>query len=346
MTFKPLVSTPALVLYFLAAIVLIALWLVRTNAVALRRWGRAGLGIAVAGLVGIGLAGPTAVEESPTLSSNIEIVLAVDRTGSMAAEDGPDNAPRLDALKRDIATVIDTAPEARYAVVTWDSSSRVELPFTTDTSAVASFADALHQEISEFSVGSTVERPVAEIYALLRSAADERPANVRYLIIMTDGEDTATSEFGDGELDSGEFGEAGGWGSLAPLLDGGLVVGYGTEEGGPMKIFRAGGEGTTEGDYMEDEGGQTAISKMDPEGLKRVADLLDVPLLINPSEAEVTSEVETVLGLAETIEDDRRVDLIYRYYTWIPALLAGMLGAVAVGAFTHMAVRWKQTNAV
>ena len=186
--FKPLVSTSALVLYILAAAVLVALWVARTNAEGKTRVLRGALGVVLAGLVGVGLAGPAVVEETPALTSNIEIVLAIDRTGSMAAEDGPGETRRLDAVKEDIQTIIDTAPEARYAVITWDSSARIELPFTTDTSAVASLADALHQEISEFSTGSTGDRPVNEIWGLLESAAEDRPANVRYLVVMTDGE--------------------------------------------------------------------------------------------------------------------------------------------------------------
>lgn len=336
MTLQPLVSTPALVLYFVTAAAAVAAWVVRTRA---SGWGRALRGVVAGSLalfVGVGLMGPAVAEESPALTSNIEIVFAVDRTGSMAAEDGPDGGTRLKAVKEDIVEVVSVAPESRYAIVTWDSSARVELPFTSDASAVVSFADALHQEVSEFSTGSTLDRPVAQLLDLLENAAEARPGNVRYLIVMSDGEDT--------QWDGVDAVDQTGWEAVGELIDGGMVVGYGTEAGGPMGLFLPGGAGS--GDYMVDETGQTAISKLDEASLSEVAEALGVPLLVNPTVEEVAAQVEGVTDLAETIEDDRRVNLTYRYHTWVPALAAGVVAALALGAFTALVTRWKQTDAI
>ena len=336
MTLQPLVSTPALVFYFVAATALVAAWVVRTRATG---WARARRGVLAGSLtllIGAGLMGPAVVVETPALTSNIEIVFAVDRTGSMAAEDGPGGQTRLQAVKDDIVEVVSVAPEARYAIITWDSSARLELPFTSDASAVVSFADALHQEVSEFSTGSTFDRPVAELRDLLENAAEARPGNVRYLIIMSDGEDT--------QWDGADANDQTGWESIAGLIDGGMVIGYGTEAGGPMRIFLPGGGGS--GDYMVDEAGQTAISKLDEASLDEVAQTLDVPLLLNPSAEEVGEQVDQIAGLAETIEDERRVNRTYRCYTWVPSLAAGVVGALALGAFTALLTRWKQTDAI
>lgn len=335
MTFQPVTSWGFVILFALAGVSLSVWWYYRAAKSTRYAGLKSGAGVLLTALITVALAGPSVPVETESLTSNVEIVLAVDRTGSMAAEDGPGGKPRLNAVKNDIELIARTAPDARFAIVTWDSSARVELPFTTDTSAVVSFADALHQEVSEFSAGSTLERPAEEVLKVLEGAQEARPSNIRYLVVITDGENT--------EWDADTM-DARAWHPLAPLIDGGAVLGYGTPEGGPMKVFLPGGAHTDE--YMLDDQDETAISKADPEKLKELAEVLGVPLLMNPTDQSLEAHVQQMLSDGTTISDDRRISVHYVYYTWVPALVAGVIAAALAAGFTVRVARWRQTNAI
>ncbi len=334
MTFTPLVSVPFLVVFTLSAAGLVLWGYRRTKGSSLvsRPGVQAIRRALMAAMVVLALAGPAIPREDVLSSSNVEIVFAIDRTGSMAAEDGPDGAPRLDAVRRDVAAIVEGTASARYAVVTWDSSARVELPFTTDSSAVLAFADALHQEVSEFSSGSATTRPVGEVVELLEHGANQRPQNIRYLVVFTDGEPTSN------------VGPERDWTEVAPLIDGGAVIGYGTEEGGPMRIFLPGGAGTDE--YMVDEDGSEAISRIDLEGLEQLASESGLPLLVNPDEGQVNELATSLMTDADLVDDERRVSTHYRYLTWVPALLLGVLVVWEAASFTGLMMRLRRTDAL
>ena len=310
-------------------------------------WGRRLLiGVALA----LALGGPSVPAEEIQVASNIEIVFAVDRTGSMAAEDGPDGAPRLDAVREDIGEILQATAGARYAVLTWDASARVELPFTTDASAVRTFAELLHQEVSEFSAGSTHHRPVWELTELLAHAQEQRPENVRYLLVFTDGEVTANTASSRPGLGT----QAQSWGELADYIDGGAVLGYGTEEGGPMRTFLPGGQG--EGDYMTDpnspgnpkneDGEPLAISRVDLAGLEALSKELGVELLVNPTPGDSAELGTTLMEGAQFIEDTRGLRRTFRYIVWVPALVAGLLMVWEFGADAREVARLRRTGAL
>ncbi len=291
-------------------------------------WGRRAL---LVSLVAVALFGPSIPTEEQTVESNVEVVFVIDRTGSMAAEDGPEGAPRLAAVKEDVEQMVLSSPSRRFAVITWDSSARLELPVTTDASAVVSLADALHQEVTEFSTGSNIDRPIGEVRNLLESSATQNPHNSRYLVIMTDGEPTATK---DSSLQ---------WSDVKPLIDGGVVLGYGTEEGGKMKAFLAGG--VKEDLYIEDDDGREAISKIDVEALEEVAADLGVPLLVNATSEEVEEIMETWDSKSAEQLGDADVTT-YRNMSWIPAVVMLPLLFWEAASFGGLVARLRRSNAL
>lgn len=329
MTFQPLISVPALALFTMVGIVLCLLPLRSRRSGLIQVGRRAAMVVALA----VALAGPAIPVEEENVVSNVEIVVAVDRTGSMAAEDGPDGAPRLDAVRSDLRSLVEASAGARFAIVTWDSSARLELPVTTDSSAVVHFADNLHQEVTEFSTGSSLSRPTEIIRDVLQSSAQERPENLRYLVIISDGEPTDDPE------------SAVGWDGIIDLLDGGAVLGYGTEDGGAMRIYGVGGQGVTE-EYMTVESGERAISRIDEESLQGVASELGVPLLINPTESQLRALGAEFTEHAETVLEGRTHSYTYSYLTWIPALVLSVLVAWEAGAFVTRLLALRRTHAI
>ncbi len=332
MTFHPLVAISTLVIFAVvgAALVLVA---ARRHRDRPPTWMRRLLMVVA---VSVALAGPAVLIEEENVVSNVEIFIAVDRTGSMSAEDGRDGGTRLDDVRADILDLVHASPSARFAIVTWDSSARVELPVTTDTSAVVTFANNLHQEVTEFSSGSTLERPAAVVEDILRHSSDARPQNLRYLVVISDGESTGPETEGD-PLDS--------WAQVPNLIDGGAVLGYGTPEGAPMQAFGVGGQGPLD-EKIVDEDGNVAISRLDEQNLAALADLLQVPLYVNPSGQQVRELGVSFTDGSDMVVEGRRKSYTYWYMTWIPALVLSGLVTWEIVIQVRRAAHLRSTNAI
>ena len=85
------------------------------------------------------LVGPSIPGEAQKVTTNVEVWLAIDRTGSMAAEDWEGGKTRLQGVSHDVEQILQAAPGARYRIITWDSQADTELPLTSDLGAVRSF---------------------------------------------------------------------------------------------------------------------------------------------------------------------------------------------------------------
>lgn len=81
---------------------------------------------------------------------NLDVILVVDRTTSISAEDYDGQKPRLEGVKSDLLSLIERLKGARIALITFDSSARISVPFTSDGSAAATALRALDQEVSTY----------------------------------------------------------------------------------------------------------------------------------------------------------------------------------------------------
>lgn len=274
---------------------------------------RLGIALAIA-IIAIGPS--TTTTTASTIQSNAEIFFVVDRTGSMAAEDyGPDAVPRLEGVRHDVDAIVEAFPGARYSIIAWDSQATRQLPLTTDARAVRSWTDTLRQELTPFSTGSQVDRPLGALAEALTGAAERSPSNVRLVYFLSDGENT------DGE-DSSADATLESFAPLAPLVDGGAVLGYGTSEGGRMRVWD-GITPTAEAPYITDptQGGAEAISRIDEVTLRTIADQLGVPYVhrVVPDSVEpFTSGVD----VQEIASDGRREHVVYTPLVWPFAAIA------------------------
>lgn len=276
-------------------------------------------GAAVA-LVAI-LLGPSVVDRTgATLQTNAEVFFVVDRTGSMAAEDYDGAQPRLAGVRHDVDAIVDAFPGGRYTVIAWDSQATRQLPLTTDARAVKSWAETARQELTSYSAGSQVDRPLAALEAALTGAAERNPNNVRLVYFLSDGENTnGSGSSADAELAS--------YAPLAPLVDGGAVLGYGTAEGGRMRSYD-GVTPTDQSPYITDDanGGAEAVSVIDEVTLRTIAEQLGVAYVhrITPDSVEgFTSGID----LDDIAGDGRREEVLYRPILWPAAAIA--LGLIA-----------------
>ncbi|MBD8080336.1 vWA domain-containing protein [Cellulosimicrobium arenosum] len=287
-----------------------AAWLRRTGAVVL---------LAVIGI------GPSVVSTTTDDTvTNVDMFFVVDRTGSMGAEDygtGGDQQ-RLDGVRSDIVGLTEDIPGARYSIISFDSQASRQLPLTTDAHAIESWAQTVHQEITLYSQGSLTDRPLDELTAALTGAAEQNPGNTRLVFFLSDGEQTA-----DGEPRS--------FADVAPLVDGGAVLGYGTEDGGRMKEYDPDVD-PADAQYIVDPS-QTgadgvapdALSMIDEDTLTELADQLGVPYVHRTEPADTAALVEGV-DPEQVAADGRREITTYRPVVWPLALaLAVLLGVEA-----------------
>lgn len=159
----------------------------------------------------------------PRPPTSADVVVIIDRTTSMGAEDFAGGRPRVEGVAQDVAALTAAMPRARYAVVVADNTARVGLPWTTDTAAVQTLADTIGWREESYGSGSDVAAGEPVALALLEQSRSKRPAARRYVIYCGDGEQTAQSA-------PGSFAD------LAPLIDDALVLGYGTRSGGVMRV--------------------------------------------------------------------------------------------------------------
>ncbi|GAB3143514.1 VWA domain-containing protein [Marisediminicola antarctica] len=208
----------------------------------------------------------------PVASGGLEVYFVVDTTSSMAAEDaavepaGDAPATRLDAVKADITAMSEQLVGAQFSLTTFDATSVQRVPLTTDAAALASATTALTSEITYYSRGSGIDAPVEFVGELLASARSSHPERSRVLFYLGDGEQTRDEVPGS-------------FGAIAELIDGGGVIGYGTQEGGRMRVFDgySADDNPAEVSYIQDPtSGADAVSTLDQANLAVIAGELGV----------------------------------------------------------------------
>lgn len=328
----------ALVVVLGPALVLAVVQAVRAGATRLA-WVRRAALVVVVGV--IGLCPATTTSHQDAAGVGVELFFVVDRTGSMAAEDwgaGPDApaaadelAPgtRLDGARHDVLSLVADVPGARYSVLTFDSQASRQLPLTNDARAVGTWAQTMRQEITAYSRGSLTDRPLEALRSALAGAAQRHPSHVRLVFYLSDGEQTA-----DGEPAS--------YADLAPLVDGGAVLGYGTEEGGRMRSYDGAFVLDPDAPYIQD-GSSDAVSHLDEASLRATADQLGVAYVHRTGPDETASIVADV-DPDQLAADGRRVVTTYSDLTWpFAALAVLLLAAEAWDAATRRGPRARRS---
>lgn len=314
MTFNPMLHPAIIAVFALAALAVVVLAL-RGGAPKTRWIVRAVFVVAVAtAMLRPGLPGG----EVEVLAENTDVFVVVDTSASIVAEDWGDGQPRLAGVREDVQAIVDAYPGARFSLVTFDSETQVRLPLTTDSSALISAMSVLTPEVTAHSSGSSVTQASGVLKELLSAASKSGADRARMVFYLGDGEQTAPSE-------PGSFGES------RPFVDSGMVFGYGTDAGGPMRVTTITPEGgpTVDGavdgsdgaahepEYIEYRG-ERALSQIDEANLQLIADQLEVGYELR--------SVDTQIVLPEPPKSTSRnvsgtVGSVVELY-WIPAAVA------------------------
>ncbi len=213
------------------------------------RWVRLGLfSLGVAGLA-IALAGPRwGVVREKLQREGVDVVLLVDTSGSMAAEDVQPSRFALARLA--LRSLLDALEGDRLALVALEGEAYPLVPLTLDAGAVALFLESMEPGMLPTpgtSLGAGLE-------AALSLFVDEQRAN-KVVVLVSDGEDL------EGAVERG----------LRAARSKGVIVhtvGVGTAAGAPVPHFDA--EGRRQG-FKKDGDGRVVVSRLDEGVLQRLA---------------------------------------------------------------------------
>ncbi|WP_072313199.1 VWA domain-containing protein [Agrococcus sp. Marseille-P2731] len=201
--------------------------------------------------------------EVPTASVQARVFVMVDTSQSVAAEDWG-TEPRLTGMHEDVVEIARSFAGADISVISFDSQASLRVPLTDDGSAVIEMVRALKPEIAQQSRGTSVAVAHELLRTELERSAAEDPSSPAIVFYLGDGEHTA-------EDAPESFADAGG------LVDRGLVLGYGTEQGGRMRVSSF--DPAQQEQYVQDPAGGDAVSRIDEDRLGSIADELGITYL-------------------------------------------------------------------
>ncbi|MFB7843738.1 VWA domain-containing protein [Microbacterium sp. NPDC056052] len=270
-----------------------------------------------------------------TLASATDVVIAIDTTASMVAEDwdgaktasgGSGDRTRMAGVREDVRRIAETYPGARFALITFDANAVLRLPLTTDTGALISAVEVLQPEVTRQSKGSSIGIANQLLAQTLQNAQKASPDRARMVFYLGDGEQTVSTE--PEPFDSAK-----------KLLSGGGVLGYGTSQGGPMRETTGafGDTASGSGEYIQYQGSD-ALSRIDEKNLQRIAAELGVTY------EHRTADAKTVLPPAPTSTTAYREDDPLTQPTdlsWIVALVIVALLCAEIARATMMIVRMR-----
>jgi Ca-activated chloride channel family protein len=241
------------------------------------------------------------------------VLVAVDRTTSMSAVDDPTGS-RITAARRDLLALLDDLGAAGVAVSTFGRDARLELPLTSDRTAIEDAVRALQVEPAAVGSGSSLDRVVPLLVAQLdqeASDSDHRTA----VILLSDGETTTAT-------DLTSFTEVG------ERVQAAVVLGYGTADGGVMPVRRLDVDGdnaekVAAGPLVTDPlTAAPAVSRLDPAHLQQVADELG-GAYVHPDDGQELAD--TAAALVAAAYADLGPTEPERELRWVWALLLLLL---------------------
>jgi Ca-activated chloride channel homolog len=227
----------------------------------------------------------------------LDIVVAVDTSKSMLAEDIPPN--RLARAKLAALELMQRAKSDRLGLVAFAGSAFLQCPLTIDDAVFRQSVEAL--DVHTISEGGTA---IAEAINTAMTAFKEGD-NHKVLVLITDGEDH----------DSGAV-EAAKKGAEAGLQI--FTVGIGSTEGELLRI--KGANGTT--DYIRDEQGNVVKSHLDEKTLQQLAGVSERGFYVHLQGAKAIDTLyeQGLSRLPKSEANERLTKRMHERYHWPLAL--------------------------
>jgi Ca-activated chloride channel family protein len=167
------------------------------------------------------------------------------------------------AVRRDLFELGDHLDTASFSIVTFGTSATLQLPFTTDRVAFEDEVLALQVEEPEAGSGSSIGIAAPMLASVLDRAKTVGPDHIPVVVFLSDGEST-------------DEGAQASFAAVGQRISSGVVLGYGTVQGGVMPVERVPVDQPAPA--REDVAvisnlatGAPVRSRLDPENLDKVA---------------------------------------------------------------------------
>lgn len=227
----------------------------------------------------------------------IDIVFAVDISKSMLAEDVAPN--RLEKTKQIVSQIINQLGNDRVGIVGYAGSAYPVLPMTTDYSIAKMYLQSMNTNM--VSSQGTAFNDAIQLAVDFFDVKDTS----KLIVLISDGED-----HGEGVEDAVEMAKEKGVRII--------TIGVGTEKGGPIPLRDDKG---TIASYKKDQEGQTVITKLYPEVLKKIADNTKSKYIVGTTTKDVVEEVKKSLDKIEKSEfESQQIADFESQYQWFLAL--------------------------
>jgi Ca-activated chloride channel family protein len=189
-------------------------------------------------------------------SEGLEIMLAVDVSNSMMAEDA--RPSRLELARRELERFIDGLSGDKVGIVAFAGSAVLLSPMTSDKAALRMYLESLNTN-AVTTQGTDFRKALSECYNALQRGGidgDENRQITKVIVIASDGEDNEKGALTQAEKIASEGVRI-------------FTLGFGTEQGGQIPMRD--NNGNLVG-YKKDRSGQVVVTKSTGESLKALAE--------------------------------------------------------------------------
>lgn len=244
----------------------------------------------------------------PTVMPKVDVLFVVDNTISMLAEDyGADDGRRIDAVKADCQYITEQFPGASFALAKFDNTLEQMTPYTVDAGVIVETIGLLHGPYEYHAKGTSLN----EVMGKMEQILDDKRTNFKIVFFISDGEVVSSDKLKS-------------YNGLKKYVDGGAVLGYGTDKGGPMlpvDIYASEEDEQTYLYYYDDNFKQKlAISKMDEGNLKSIASDLGVNYVHMTKQSEINGVIKSLQAKVDeldVVEDTESKEGYKDTYYWL-----------------------------
>ncbi len=246
------------------------------------------LGILIFAFIVVALTNPQIGTKMEKIKrEGVDVMIAVDVSKSMKAEDIKPN--RLVRAKRFISSLVDQMESDRIGIIVYAGKAYLQLPLTTDYSAVKMFLKNIDTDIVP-TQGTAIGEAVNLAIRSFKAGETEHKA----LIIITDGENHE-----DNAIEAAQ-----------KAVDDGAVIhtiGMGTVQGGPIPVYRR----RAQIGFLQDMEGNIVVSKLNESLLQQIASIGEGKYIHTNN---TTEQVESVLKALAKMEKKEFETRIYTDY--------------------------------
>ena len=242
---------------------------------------------------------------------NCYCIIVIDDTLSMMAEDYNGSEPRMNGVKADVEYITEKMVGAKFCLIDFNNDVNLIAPFTDDTAYIKSAVNSIYPLADYHATGTNINVSKKLLGQMIDNATILGDGHV-VVFFITDGENTDKNT-----LDS--------FADIADGIEGGAVMGYGTDKGGQMHYYD---ELYEEVVLVEDKRSypyEPAISYIDEDNLEQLADDMGLTYVHMYDSEDIDPVLDDVMGLLDAEEEETTKYGYADVYFWFVYPLAALV---------------------